>query len=207
VNAGLDLSNAVAIQSDGKIIIGGQGHNGANWDFALVRYHANGSLDTTFNGTGIVTTAIVTHDNIRSIVLQPDGKILVGGQTSNGANLEMVVARYHTNGSLDTTFNGTGYRRTTILTSTYGSAIVLQNDGKIIAGGTTISAGDGQFAVARYHSNGSLDTTFNSTGSVTTNIVVGAGDDSISGIALQSDGKIIAAGTTSSYTFAVVRYR
>jgi uncharacterized delta-60 repeat protein len=194
VGAGNDFGQSVAIQSDGKILLGGYSRIGATDDFAIARYHSNGSLDTTFNATGIVTTAIgVGHDIGSSIAVQPDGKILLGGNAVIGGNTDFAVARYHANGSLDTTFNSTGFVTTAIgVSADDGYSLVIQSDGKILLGGATFIGATYYYAIARYHSNGSLDTTFNSTGSVTTALGT---DDTGYGLALQPDGKILLGGT------------
>src|SRR3990167_3434132 len=103
-----DVAYSVAIQSDGKIVVTGYNNN-ANNDFALVRYNTNGSLDTTFNSTGIVTTAIGSSSDVgRSVAIQSDGKIVVAGYSYNGSNNDFALVRYNTDGTLDTTFNSTG---------------------------------------------------------------------------------------------------
>jgi uncharacterized delta-60 repeat protein len=131
---------AVAIQSDGKIVAAGSSFNGANNDVALVRYHTDGSLDTTFNTTGTVTTAIgSSYDEANAVAIQSDGKIVAAGFSSNGVDDDFALVRYHTDGSLDTTFNTTG-TVTTPIGSSYDEAIavVIQSDGKIVAARPTI---------------------------------------------------------------------
>jgi uncharacterized delta-60 repeat protein len=198
----------VAIQSDGKIVAAGIAVTGTNHDFGVVRYNANGTLDTSFNGTGKVTTAIGSStDDGRAVAIQLDGKIVVAGN-SFGTNDDIALVRYNTNGSLDTTFNGTGKVITAIGTSTdVAQAVVIQSDGKIVAGGYSQNVNRLNFAVVRYNTNGSLDTTFNGTGKVTTG--VGLGSSVISGLTIQPDGKIIAVGNAtlgSATDFAVARY-
>jgi uncharacterized delta-60 repeat protein len=189
-----DMGCSLAQQSDGKILLGGLTWNGANNDFAIARYHSNGSLDTTFNGTGYVTTAIgASNDNGYNVAIQPDGKILLGGFAIIGGANDFAIARYHANGSLDTTFNTTGFVTTAIgVSHDYGRSLALQPDGKILLGGYAIVGGLDDFAIARYHSNGSLDTTFNGTGRVTT--PMGVSSDYGYSVALQPDGKILLSG-------------
>ena len=89
-----DVGFSMAVQSDGKILVAGYSHNGSNYDFALVRYTSMGSLDSTFNGTGKVTTRIgSSYDYCYSVALQSDGRILVGG-SSNGSNHDFALVRY-----------------------------------------------------------------------------------------------------------------
>jgi uncharacterized delta-60 repeat protein len=205
-----DYATSVAIQSDGKIVLAGYAHNGANNDFALTRYHANGSLDTTFNTTGKVTTPILASNDLAyGLAIQSDGKIVLAGYAHNGANEDFAVARYNSDGSLDTTFNTTGKVTTPVLSSTdIATSIVLQPDGKIVLAGYANNGTDNDFALVRYHANGSLDTTFNATGKVTTPIL--ASSDIANSVTIQPDGKIIAAGSAfngANADFAVVRYR
>ncbi|MFZ4764994.1 MAG: choice-of-anchor D domain-containing protein, partial [Roseimicrobium sp.] len=104
-----DRAQALLVQPDGKIIAAGFAHNGSNEDVALVRYLANGSLDTAFGTDGIVTTQVgATDDRANAIALQTDGKIIIVGSTHNGSNSDLLVARYLANGALDTSFGNGG---------------------------------------------------------------------------------------------------
>jgi uncharacterized delta-60 repeat protein len=209
IGASDDVVSSIALQGDGKIVVAGHTVNGGNDDFAVVRYNTDGSLDTSFDTDGVVTTAIGASDDVvSSIALQSDGKIVVAGITYNGSNYDFAVARYNTNGSLDTSFSGDGVVTTAIGASfDYVRSIALQSDGKIVVAGYSVNGGNFDFAVVRYNANGSLDTSFDTDGVVTT--AIGASSDSALSIALQSDGKIVAVGYTnngSNYDFAVVRY-
>jgi uncharacterized delta-60 repeat protein len=186
-----DSAFSSAIQSDGKIVVAGC--TGSS-DFALIRYNADGSLDTTFNGTGIVTTDFGGDDRIYSIKIQSDGKIVVAG-TSGG---NFALARYNTDGSLDTTFDTDGKLTTDFGGSDVAYALAIQSDGKIVAAGTNGS----DFALARYNTDGSLDSTFDTDGKLTTDL---GGTDAANAIAIQSDGKIVVAGK-NTVDFAVARY-
>jgi uncharacterized delta-60 repeat protein len=95
IGAGGDEAKSVALQGDGKIVVSGHTVNGGNYDFAVVRYNTNGSLDTSFSGDGKVTTAIgASNDYALSIALQSDGKIVVAGYSDNGASYVFALARY-----------------------------------------------------------------------------------------------------------------
>ena len=199
---------AVSIQENGKIIVGGTDSN----NFALARYLTDGSLDSTFNSTGtqpgVVTTTIGTSTTsaVNALVIQANGKTIAAG--TDGANF--VLARYRTGGLLDTTFNSTGSQPgvvvTTIGTSITSTinAVALQADGKIVVAGT-----DGaNFVLARYLADGSLDTTFNSTGSqpgVVTTTIGSSTSSFVSAVDIQSNGKIVAIGT-DGLNFVVARY-
>lgn len=187
---------AIALQTDGKIVIGGV----SDGDFALLRLNSNGSLDTTFDGDGKATTDIVTgnSDVIQAISIQNDGKIVVTGSTYSTTSSDLVIARYTTNGSLDTSFGSLGKIIADFGGSEEGASVVLQSDGKIVAAGIS----DFDFLLLRYNSNGTIDTTFDTDGKVTTNF---GGEDVTVSIKLQTNGKIVAAGFSND-DFALARY-
>ncbi len=196
ISGGIDRANAVVLQPDGKIIAVGQARVGGNNDFALLRYNSDGSLDATFGTGGLVTTGFPGGgpDEANAAVLQPDGKIIAVGRANVMGNNNFALARYNSDGSLDGTF-GTGGLVTTAFSalSDFANAVVLQPDGKIIAVGQGRPGGDPDFALARYNSNGSLDSTFGTGGLVTTDFF--GGIDLANAALLQSDGKIIAVGS------------
>ena len=207
VLAGDDFGFDLTVQSDDKILIAGYSWNGTDYDSSLVRYNADGSIDLTFGGgDGIVTTAIGAGDDRgRSVALQPDDKILVGGYSGN----DFAVTRYNSNGTLDVTFGGgAGFVTTAIgvgVDSSYD--ISIQADGKILLSGTSNNGTDNDFAVVRYNSDGTLDTSFSANGILTTPI--GAANETGRSIAVQSDGKIVVVGDSDNGTdqdVALVRY-
>ena len=199
----------IAIQPDGKIVVAGQCYNGTNNDFAVARYNADGSLDTTFSGDGKVTAAIGSgNDRGTAVAIQTDGKIVVAGYSDNGTDDEFAVVRFNADGSLDTSFDGDGWVTTDLSSNDDGAtAIVIQSDGKIVVAGYADNGYGYDFAVVRYNIDGSLDTSFSIDGKVPA--VFGSGTHVGHAVAIQSDGKIIIAGNgnnTSGYDFAVVRY-
>jgi len=204
-----DVATSVAIQSDGKIVAAGYSYNGANYDFALVRYNMDGSLDSTFGTGGKVTTAFGTGDDgAKSVAIQSDGKIVAAGYSDNGANYDFALVRYNTDGSLDSTF-GTGGKVTTAVGTGTDNAksVAIQSDGKIVAAGYSYNGANFDFALVRYNTDGSLDSTFGTGGKVTT--AFGTSNDEAYSVAIQSDGKIVAAGSSNNganYDFALVRY-
>ncbi len=206
-----DHANVVALQPDGKLVVIGSANNGADNDFAIVRYNSDGSLDTSFDSNGMVMTDVNSASNIgRTGALQPDGKIIVAGWGSVAGDETFMAARYNADGSLDTTFDGNG-----IVSTNVGSgedeqvrAMALQPDGKIILAGFYVYpvSGHERLALVRYNSDGSLDTTFDGDGIVTTNVVSGENEGAY-GIALQEDGKIVVVGYAGTdIDFAVLRY-
>ena len=204
-----ESGNAVAIQADGKILVAGITVNAGNTDFALIRYNANGSLDTSFDTDGKLSTVVGTgYDEATSIAVQSDGKILVAGLATVGANYDFAVVRYNTNGSLDTSFDTDGRVTTPVGTANdFISAMAVQSDGKIVVAGFTTIGGSIDFALARYNTNGSLDASFDTDGKLTTAVL--ASTDMAHDVAIQSDGKILVAGSSnngSNNDFALVRY-
>lgn len=210
IGTGDDQAMAVAIQSDDKIVVAGHTFNGADYDFAVVRYNTNGSLDTTFNTTGKVTTAIgASDDKVSAVAIQSDGKIVAAGWIFNGgADFDFAVVRYNPDGSLDTTFDTDGKVTTAIGTGDdQAAAVAIQSDGKIVVAGHAFNGANYDFAVVRYNPDGSLDTTFNTNGKVST--AIEASNEAAYAVAIQSNGKIVAAGFSSNGPdddFAVVRY-
>lgn len=202
IGTGYDEAYSVAIQSDGKIVVAGYGVFGSGGDFAVVRTNSDGSFDSSFNGTGKVTTPIGSSlDQAYSVALQSDGKIVVAG-FSLGSNLDFAVVRYKSDGCLDTSFNGTGIVTTPIGSGDdLGQSVAIQSDGKIVVagysdGGSPETGTNYDFAVVRYKTDGTLDDSFNGTGKVTTPL--GARRDTGSSVAIQSDGKIVVAGTSDT---------
>ena len=206
-----DYGESVALQSDGKIVTAGYFYNGTDYDFALVRYNNDGTLDTSFSGDGIVTTDIGNlGDFATSIAIQSDGKIIVAGNSLTSGNYKFALVRYNTDGTLDTSFSGDGKVTTSIGSlDDFASAIAIQGDGKIVVTGYSNNATTSDdFAVVRYNTDGTPDTTFSGDGIVTT--ALGVTNDRSYSIAIQTNGKIVVAGysnnASTSDDFAVVRY-
>lgn len=184
----------VAIQPDGKIVVVGFNDDGIgpyDLDLSLARFNADGSLDTTFGTGGKIFLPESGIQEVFSVIVQPDGKILAIGSRQN----DLAVYRFNINGSLDTTF-GTSGRIVHIIGEDSGAADgVLQPDGKIVlAGHVRFTAGSDIFTVFRLNADGSLDTTFNSIGYTPVPIVPIGVDKRAKSVVLQSDGKIIASG-------------
>ncbi len=220
-NAGGSAAYDLIFQQDGKIVVVGLSNSGTtstpNYDFALVRYNTDGTLDNSFGTGGKVTTDFGgTSDQAVAVALQPDGKIVVvGGSDSSSASTNFALARYNTDGTLDSSF-GTGGKVITDFAggSDAANAVVIQSNGKIIAAGysrTSNVQGD-DFAVVRYNTDGSLDNSFGTGGKVLTDF--GGSLEFADEIIIQSDGKIIAAGTSGNFVsgsgfrrkFTLVRY-
>jgi len=208
-----DRANAVAIQSDGKIVVAGSALTITSNDFALARYNSDGSLDASFGAGGKVTTDFFgTKDEAHAVAIQDDGKIVVAGGALNfSVNTDLfALARYNSDGSLDAGFGTGGKVATNFGNGAGANAIAIQSDGKIVIGGGAFLGNSTQndFALVRYNTNGALDTSFGASGKVTTDFF--ARDDQVNAIAIQGDGKIVAAGVASPAlllsVFALARY-
>jgi uncharacterized delta-60 repeat protein/RHS repeat-associated protein len=202
-----DTGRDVALQSDGKIIVGGSTNaSSSNNNFALVRYNTNGSVDTGFGTSGIVNKDLGAVDSGQGIAVQSsDDKIIVVGTSNVGsAHNNFAVARFNSGGSIDNSFDSDGVQTVDFgSTQDSGAAVLIQPDGKIVVVGTA----NNTFAAARLSSSGSLDNDFDGDGKVTTNT---GGFASVMSVARQSDGKIVVAGWTEFVStnddFTLVRY-
>ncbi len=208
-------ATGVAIEPDGKIVVAGTASAGRGGDdFALARYDANGSLDSSFSGDGKLTTDFGEEDRAHGLAIQRDGKIVVAGSTSAGRGADdFALARYDPDGSLDATFSGDGKVTTGFGHHEHASGVAIQSDGKIVAAGTRRDGLNNDFALVRYDRNGTLDPSFDGDGKVTTGF--GSDFDEAAGVAISSDDrKIVVAGSThvsdnfgGAWTFALARYR
>lgn len=205
-----DTAYAAALQPDGKIVVAGSSYTGSSlsMDFAVARYNANGTLDAGFGTGGRVLTAVgSSYEEAYAVAVQADGKIIAAGYTGNGSNgNDFALVRYNANGTLDTSFGKSGK---TIIDFSGGNDyiqdIVVQKDGKIVAAGHSSV----ELALARFNSDGTPDESFGTYGKV-----VMAAVSTGHGVALQSDGKIVVAGTvdrhnpdmTVNVDFALARF-
>ncbi|MDH5720116.1 MAG: hypothetical protein OEZ13_05760 [Spirochaetia bacterium] len=215
-----DYVHSTGIQGDGKIVVTGESYNAAgNNDMAIWRYNSNGTLDTTFNGVGYVTHNSAaggnSHDFGYSTAMQTNDKIVVTGISYNASGkLDMVIWRYNSDGTLDTTFNGVGYVTHNSAAGgnshDYGYSTAIQADGKIVVTGESYNAaGNLDMVIWRYNTNGALDTTFNGVGYVTHHNAAGGNrHDSGRSLVLQSDGKIVVTGFSENMyqDMAIWRY-
>lgn len=207
--ATLDFAFAVALQDDGKIVLGGYIFDGDGTDVLLIRLNADGTMDDMFGTNGIVITDFGgTSEIAEAIALQDDGKILLGGYHNDN----FMMLRYNTDGTLDNTYGTGGLAIANVgVASSYIQSIALQPDGKIVAVGMGFNASSHYgFAVARFNTDGTVDNTFADNGSKMIN--VGGGNDFGSAVLIQSDNKILLAGHTwiendpiLQYDFAVTR--
>jgi uncharacterized delta-60 repeat protein len=212
----LALAWALALQRDGKIIAVGTAESSQAAYFALARYKSDGSLDRSFGSGGRVKTAFAGRQsaaNAWAVAVQPDGKILVGGDVayldeSGKDQLAIALARYRPDGSLDPSFGVDG--KVTTPTGAWPSrpltGLALQRDGKIVVSGASKNGPQTLFALVRYSRNGVLDGSFGSGGSVKTAF---GSLDGASDVLVQRSGKIVVVGggqRLGHSVFALARY-
>jgi uncharacterized delta-60 repeat protein len=233
---------AVAVQTDGKVVVAGSSSGIDTSSLLIARYTADGKPDTTFGHKGLVTLTpslgAEPFDSASALALLPNGKILVAGTAGSPSHpAEFLLARLDSDGTPDPTFGNHGIVLTSFGTpgsnfrvDAAASALAVQADGKIVLAGSATFTWEGRvpppsgftlytdFALARYNAGGSLDKSFGNAGEVVTSFGFTApvhGTDQASAIALQSDGKIVVAGTASEPSpvvasqgsqFALARY-
>jgi uncharacterized delta-60 repeat protein len=227
-----DVGSPLAIQSDGKILLGGSCKNGSNINFCIARFNSDGTLDITFGTRGKVIQPIGSDDDKgHSLAIQPDGKILLGGSCYTSKydfcfarsrfnpncrslilfdfkSLDFCIARFNSNGTLDTSFGSSGIVIQPIGSSDdIGYSLAIQSDGKILLGGYCYTGSYYDLCIARYNSNGTLDTTFGSSGKVIQPI--SSSYDDVYSLAIQPDGKILLGGfcyNGSNGDFCIARF-
>ena len=200
ISAGADTIRAMVLQPDGALVT--TGSSGSK--VAVARYVSpTGALDPGFGAGGVVTTTIGASAAPQAVALDSLGRIVVAG-TANG---HFFVARYTTAGALDTTFNSVGTATASIGASDWGQGVAVQTDNKIIVAGYSDLGPSENYALLRFNISGTLDTTFNVTGKVNTDIGSNTNDQAHA-LAIQPDGKIVVAGfsTSGGQSFATLRY-
>ena len=213
-----DVAYSLSLQTDGKLILAGYSDNGSSKDAALVRYHTNGIIDSSFGSNGVVLTDFEAsqQDEIHVAKIHHlTGKIIVGGTTIiNSTNSKPVVARYLSNGSLDTTFNANGIRLLWITSLDYQyyfsvEDLAVQPNGKISAVGWRDFPSmqwSSDYWACRINADGSMDNTFSLDG---VNVYNGNfnGNDRAYAMLLKSNNKMLIAGggsiTSIYYDFSV----
>lgn len=202
---GHDYGHAVAIQSDGRIVVVGESSNGMDCDILVLRLLGNGSADDGFGAGGIVRYNSGHDECGFAAAVLADGRIVVVGCRHNGINCDALLMRLNANGSIDDTFGAGGIAVYDKGYDEFAYAAAVQPDGKMVVAGSVFDGVDSDGLVLRFNANGALDGTF-STGSsisyVIGNNVYG------SAVTLQPDGKIVVAGTSdngSDYDVFVLR--
>jgi uncharacterized delta-60 repeat protein len=169
------FAEGITIQDDGKILLCGGAYVDGVGNLAVLRLKSDGTLDTAFNsvGSNAITASNSAVDSGNSVNLQSNGKIVVGGggQDNDDPAIQFfLLARFNTDGTLDTTFNSGGSKpgtnRVTISNAARSFAGAIQSDDKIVLAGYIDNGGVINFGVARFTADGILDTTFNSGGAI-----------------------------------------
>lgn len=213
-----DGADDMAVQPNGKIVLGGWANDAdQSSDFGLVRLTKNGKLDKTFSKDGKLITAVSKseHDAVSSLALMNKGKILALGDTSKpSSGVDFALRRFLANGRIDRSFGKRGTKTIKFAAgdrSDNPAALVIDGAGRIVVGGQSLFGPDFRFSLARLKASGKLDKAFGGDGKVTT--VMGDEDAFINDFAIQSNGRIVAAGqgytfagAMSSTDFAVARY-
>jgi uncharacterized delta-60 repeat protein len=210
-----NFANGLLIQSDGKIVlVGSCGATLFNTAMCISRHNTNGTLDTSFNpggavpGTRIETIGNSNDSYATSVARQSDGKLVVAGTCVNNSNSEFCLIRFSDTGSLDSAGFGVSGKVVTAINTDEDAAksVVIQTDGKIVvagacsSGGSFSSNGATKFCVARYNSNGTLDTTgFNATAPIVADrgkqmFAFDSDYDGVNAVFVQPDGKLLVAG-------------
>ncbi|MFL5740694.1 MAG: T9SS type A sorting domain-containing protein [Flavisolibacter sp.] len=214
-----DLAYSVLVQPDDKIIVGGSSGtitSGEIFSFGLVRYGVNGTLDAGFGTGGKVITTINGFDQINSIALQSNSKIVVAGFT-NPSSFNFALARYNSNGTLDNTPGSFGTNGIAVADlapgrDDYANTVVINSTGKIIAGGAADNGTNLDFALTQFTSTGALDPSFSSDGIVTTDF---GQNDVAYDLTIENGSKLILMGRTytgpeigpgTDNDYAVARY-
>jgi uncharacterized delta-60 repeat protein len=200
-----DAAQDVAIQANGKIVVVGRASTSNLYgDVAVARYRPNGSLDPAFGHRGIVTRSLSNRsDAVGAVAIQANGRIVAaGGLATSGRTGRFAVLRFLRDGSLDDTFSGNGVAKLGFGDDSDEAAdVAIQSDGRIVVVGTT---GLGEFALARYEEDGTLDPTFGGDGKVTADPT--AGYDTATGLAIQEDGAIVVSGIGGDGTMVAMRF-
>lgn len=196
----LDYGIDILFRDDGKIIVIGSSDISGN-KIVLIRLNSNGTIDSSFGSSGLVVEMFNTNfDAWTCSALQSDNKIIIGGQSNDGNNDVFALARFEENGAYDNTFGSSGKVMNSVDNySSYGKDILIQNDGKIILIGSVIdNTFNYAFAISRYNSDGTLDTSFDTDGTKSFTFNSSFPPNDANAVATQSSGKILIAGIVNN---------
>ncbi len=203
---------ATAVLSSGQILLAGSTGTIANdgqGQFFLERLNADGTIDTNFGTNGSVVTSIGNFSFATSLLVQSDGKIVLGGATvdslPNISSASFALARYNSNGLLDTTFGSAGKEITDFPGNEEIDSIAFGPGGTIVAAGSYFNYPNVGFDIARYTPAGLLDTSFNSTGMVSKDLGQTGSNSKATAVAVQSDGKVVI-GSHLNSEYALYRF-
>lgn len=193
-----DGARGVAIQQDGKILVGGFAYVSSKFRFAIMRFLSNGTLDTAYGTSGKTTTSFSSGAQALSMILSTSGKAILGGNAFNASKNSFALARYTASGSLDSTFGNSGKVSTTFSGSSFDTiqALVEDYSQNIIAAGYSTIAATNKLALAKYSSEGNLDTAFGSAGTLLPTFP--GAEATATAITLDSSNNIYIAGRTTT---------
>lgn len=207
----MDFAYGLALDPQGRIVAAGESEF-ETASFVLARYEPNGRIDASFGTDGKVGIALggdFYEDYARAVTVDASGRVLAAGGANSDSGADFVLARYGESGQLDPSFGTSGTVTTSFSDYASADAVLIDNQGRIVAAGTKTVGGSGQFALARYRADGSLDGSFGSHGRVTTPF--GRRDDTHgTAVAMDDRGRIVVVGrvseSDSDSDFAVARY-
>ncbi|MNK23055.1 hypothetical protein D3C87_413430 [compost metagenome] len=200
-----DLAYAIAVQPDGKIVLAGTSGTSALTQTALVRYTADGKVDTSFGTEGLALSTKSVTSSAYALAIQADGKLVSGGWTANsGGSSDLLLTRHTTAGQLDTSFGASGHGLAGLNTA-FGNAMAQQTDGKLLLAGRDTNLFTPDTLVARFHANGTLDHSWGEGGLA--RIDWGSDWDDAKAIAVLADGKVLVAGKTDQDNVALCRLK
>jgi uncharacterized delta-60 repeat protein len=208
-------ARGVAIQRDGRIVLAGLSlRGGASYNFAIARYTEDGNLDGSFSGDGKRLVELGDDDNADDVVIQPNGRIVIAGNSEQGSEQDVfAIVRLRPGGGLDHSFSGDGKRLATFAAGSGNDrarGVALQRDGKlVVVGGSDQAATGTDFAIARFKPGGGLDHSFSGDGKRLQSFDNGANSDQAQTVAVQGNGRIVVAGSSgqpAGFAFAVARF-
>jgi len=198
---------SIALRPDGYILVSGVVHSNSSYTLALARYLPDGSPDPAFGDNGIVSTGLpVKEPDPQTLLLLPDGAILWAGTSGN----DFALARFDANGAPDLSLGSGGQLFTTFGAGSADrcAAAIIQPDGKIVCAGSTDSGGNAAYGLMRFNPDGTPDSSFGNAGQIVTPVL--GKNDFVNSLALQSDGKLLAAGGSdgggTGTDFSLARY-
>ena len=220
VGTSYDAAASIDIQSDGKLVVAGNYCPTATYSEtrspALVRFNQNGTLDASFADNGIVRSLLgMSFSQFYSVAIQPDGKVVAAGFAISSSNSrDMLIVRYQSNGTLDSSFGRGGLVTTHANGLSRANSIAVQQDGKILAAGYShvdpaAQTSDTYLTVVRYLPNGGVDADFGSSGVALSYVGVAGTSTMLVGLDIQPDKKIVTSGYTlvdSTPFFSLTRF-
>ncbi|HYQ01711.1 MAG TPA: hypothetical protein VER96_23720 [Polyangiaceae bacterium] len=209
VGDGADVARAIAVDDKGRVVVAGSASGATSLDFAVVRYLADGKLDTSFGDDGKTIVSFGDDaDTAYALVLQSDGKIVIGGDSSRGSSqsgVDFALLRLDADGKPDTSFGDAGLVTSSIAKlsardSIYALALqTISGEERIVAAG-----GEGDFMLARFHADGALDETFGEQGKVTG--LFGSTIGAARALSITPEGEVVVAGH-AQHDFALAKLR